>query len=75
MARALRRRQVGRSDPDVEAKGLKPETIRDVYFFPAEWGPVANMAKKTARVGATASDPAERATPRRAPRGSPAPWC
>ena len=22
----------------VEAKGLKPDTIRDVYFFPAEWG-------------------------------------
>ena len=31
----------------VEAKGLKPDTIRDVYFFPAEWGPVANMAKQT----------------------------
>ena len=38
----------------IDAKGLKPDTIRDVYFFPAEWGPVANMAKQTARV--TASD-------------------
>ena len=36
----------------VEAKGLKPDTIRDVYFFPAEWGIVANMAKQTASVGA-----------------------
>ncbi|MBN9490975.1 MAG: thioredoxin family protein [Alphaproteobacteria bacterium] len=36
----------------VDAKGLKPETIRDVYFFPAEWGAVANMAKQTARVTA-----------------------
>lgn len=34
----------------VDAKGLKPDTIRDVYFFPAEWGPVANMAKQTAHV-------------------------
>jgi thiol:disulfide interchange protein DsbD len=36
----------------VDAKGLKPDTIRDVYFFPAEWGPVANMAKQTAHVTA-----------------------
>jgi thiol:disulfide interchange protein DsbD len=36
----------------VEAKGLKPDTIRDVYFFPAEWGVVANMAKQTASIGA-----------------------
>jgi thiol:disulfide interchange protein DsbD len=36
----------------VEARGLKPDTIRDVYFFPAEWGPVASMAKQTASVGA-----------------------
>jgi len=36
----------------VEAKGLKPETIRDAYFFPAEWGAVANMAKQTASVTA-----------------------
>jgi thiol:disulfide interchange protein DsbD len=36
----------------VEAKGLKPDTIRDVYFFPAEWGPVATMAKQTASVTA-----------------------
>jgi thiol:disulfide interchange protein len=36
----------------VEAKGLKPETVRDAYFFPAEWGAVANMAQQTARVTA-----------------------
>ncbi|MCW5732762.1 MAG: thioredoxin family protein [Enhydrobacter sp.] len=36
----------------VEARGLKPETIRDVYFFPAEWGAVASMAKQTASVTA-----------------------
>jgi thiol:disulfide interchange protein DsbD len=36
----------------VEAKGLKADTVRDVYFFPADWGPVASMAKQTARVGA-----------------------
>ncbi|CAN0235193.1 unnamed protein product, partial [Phaeothamnion confervicola] len=36
----------------VEAKGLKPDTIRDVYFFPAEWGAVATMAKQTASVTA-----------------------
>ena len=30
---------VGRADPTiVEAKGLKPDTISDVYFFPAEGG-------------------------------------
>jgi len=41
-------------DPTLEvaAKGLKPESIRDVYFFPTEWGAVANMAKQTARVTA-----------------------
>jgi thiol:disulfide interchange protein len=36
----------------VDAKGLKPETIRNAYFFPAEWGPVAHMAKQTAAVTA-----------------------
>ncbi len=36
----------------VEAKGLKADTIRDVYFFPAEWGPLASMAKQTAAIGA-----------------------
>jgi thiol:disulfide interchange protein/DsbC/DsbD-like thiol-disulfide interchange protein len=36
----------------VEAKGLKADTIRDVYFFPAEWGPVASMAKQSATIGA-----------------------
>ncbi|UYN94467.1 MAG: thioredoxin family protein [Enhydrobacter sp.] len=34
----------------VEAKGLKPETIRGVYFFPAEWGAVAHMARQNARI-------------------------
>src|SRR5207249_7049696 len=34
----------------VEAKGLKADMIRDVYFFPAEWGAVASMAKQTAAV-------------------------
>jgi DsbC/DsbD-like thiol-disulfide interchange protein len=37
----------------VEAKGLKPETISNVYFFPAEWGPVATMARQNARVDAS----------------------
>jgi thiol:disulfide interchange protein len=36
----------------VEAKGLKADTIRDVYFFPGEWGPVASMARQTASIGA-----------------------
>jgi thiol:disulfide interchange protein DsbD len=36
----------------VEAKGLKPDTVRDVYFFPADWGPIASMAKQTASIGA-----------------------
>lgn len=36
----------------VEARGLKPDTIRDVYFFPAEWGPVASMSRQTASVSA-----------------------
>jgi thiol:disulfide interchange protein DsbD len=36
----------------VEAKGLKPDTIRDVYFFPAEWGPIASMAQQSAKVAA-----------------------
>ena len=35
----------------VEAKGLKADTIRDVYFFPAEWGPIASMAKQIANIG------------------------
>ncbi|MGQ3302175.1 protein-disulfide reductase DsbD family protein [Reyranella sp.] len=34
----------------VEAKGLKPDAVGDVYFFPAEWGPVATMAKQAATV-------------------------
>jgi thiol:disulfide interchange protein/DsbC/DsbD-like thiol-disulfide interchange protein len=36
----------------VEAKGLKPDMVRDIYFFPAEWGPIASMARQTATVGA-----------------------
>jgi thiol:disulfide interchange protein len=36
----------------VEAKGLKPDTISNVYFFPAEWGHVAAMARQTASVSA-----------------------
>jgi thiol:disulfide interchange protein DsbD len=36
----------------VEARGLKADTIRDVYFFPADWGPVASMAKQSAAIGA-----------------------
>ncbi len=36
----------------VEAKGLKADTIRNVYFFPAEWGPVASLAKQSAVVTA-----------------------
>jgi len=34
----------------VDARGLKPDTIRSVYFFPAEWGAVASMARQTASV-------------------------
>jgi thiol:disulfide interchange protein len=36
----------------VEARGLKPETIRDIYFFPAEWGTAASMARQRAAVTA-----------------------
>ena len=36
----------------VEARGLKADTIRDVYFFPADWGPVASMARQKAVIGA-----------------------
>ena len=36
----------------VEAKGLKADTIRDAYFFPAAWGPIASMARQSATVGA-----------------------
>jgi thiol:disulfide interchange protein DsbD len=36
----------------IDAKGLKPDSIGDVYFFPAEWGPVANMERQTAKVTA-----------------------
>ena len=34
----------------VEARGLKPDAVSNVYFFPAEWGPVATMAKQSATV-------------------------
>jgi len=36
----------------IDAKGLKPDTISNVYFFPAEWGPIASMAKQSASVTA-----------------------
>ena len=36
----------------VDAKGLKADTIGNVYFFPAEWGPIATMAKQSATVDA-----------------------
>jgi thiol:disulfide interchange protein len=36
----------------IDAKGLKPNTISDVYFFPAEWPGVANMTKQKAVVTA-----------------------
>jgi thiol:disulfide interchange protein len=36
----------------IDAKGLKPDTISDVYFFPADWGGVANMTKQKAVVTA-----------------------
>src|SRR5215475_3390684 len=45
---------VGKSgDPTliVEAKGLKADSVRDVYFFPADWGPIASMAKQSASIG------------------------
>jgi thiol:disulfide interchange protein len=34
----------------VEAKGLKPDMVRDVYFFPADWGAIASMATQTASI-------------------------
>ncbi len=34
----------------VDAKGLKADTISNVYFFPAEWGPIATMARQSATV-------------------------
>ena len=36
----------------VEARGLKADTISNVYFFPGEWGPVATMARQTATIDA-----------------------
>jgi thiol:disulfide interchange protein len=36
----------------IDAKGLKADTISNVYFFPAEWGPIATMAKQNATVDA-----------------------
>ncbi|HZP97905.1 MAG TPA: protein-disulfide reductase DsbD domain-containing protein [Reyranella sp.] len=36
----------------VDAKGLKPDTVSDVYFFPAEPGAVADMARQQAVVTA-----------------------
>ena len=37
---------------EIDAKGLKPDQIRDIYFFPAEWGVVASMPKQNASVTA-----------------------
>ncbi len=36
----------------IDAKGLKAGTISDVYFFPSDWGGVANMTKQTAVITA-----------------------
>ena len=36
----------------IDAKGLKADTISDVYFFPSDWGGVANMTKQKAVVTA-----------------------
>ena len=36
----------------VEARGLKPDAVSDIYFFPAEWGPIATMARQSATVTA-----------------------
>jgi len=36
----------------VDAKGLKPDTITDVYFFPSDWAGVANMTAQKASVTA-----------------------
>ncbi len=36
----------------IDAKGLKAATISDVYFFPSDWGGVANMTKQNAVVTA-----------------------
>ena len=36
----------------VDAKGLKADSVRDIYFFPAAWGPIASMAKQEATIGA-----------------------
>ncbi len=34
----------------IEARGLKAETLREVYFFPGEWGRVAHMAEQKATI-------------------------
>ena len=36
----------------IDAKGLKPDTISNVYFFPADWAGVANMQKHKAVITA-----------------------
>ena len=36
----------------IDAKGLKADTLRGIYFFPGEWGAVAHMAKQNATVTA-----------------------
>jgi thiol:disulfide interchange protein DsbD len=44
--------KAGNPTLDIEAKGLKADAIRDIYFFPAEWGPVAHMPRQAASVTA-----------------------
>ena len=36
----------------IEARGLKAETLREIYFFPGEWGKVAHMAEQKATIDA-----------------------
>ena len=36
----------------IDAKGLKASTISDIYFFPSDWGGVANMTRQNAVVTA-----------------------
>ena len=54
----------------IDAKGLKPDTISDVYFFPSDWAGVANMSKQRAvvtadgiRIPLKKSDAAAKAAP------------
>ncbi|MEI6203734.1 MAG: protein-disulfide reductase DsbD domain-containing protein, partial [Enhydrobacter sp.] len=54
----------------IDAKGLKADTISDVYFFPSDWAGVANMSKQRAvvtadgiRIPLKKSDAAAKAAP------------